>query len=301
VGVEVEMMNCCDIEKPLLFVTPSTVKISKNCENVIFNVWYLTKYPTDIRRCYSAKNILLDSGISPIFERMKLKEYPQEYLENYHVYVQKIVRRIKQNNPTCKVFAVIPDYPADLPDNPINDNVEKTIKNWIKFKDIPSKDFIWMPSLQAKKLDFESFKYSIEKFKEIFGENYQIAGIGSVCKWKNVRVIEKYCKIARKKLTNTWLHAFGPTIKALPYIWKYINSFDSITINFCFVNSKGSEDVWKKYMRKFDFLKYFGSLNKFLLNSKKNEPRQNSSAAFLSREARDVEPNTLEAERGELK
>jgi hypothetical protein len=254
------------MKPPLLFLTPSTEKISKNVENVIFNVWYLRKYPYDVRKCYYAKNIILDSGINPIFECMKLKEYPTNYLANYYLYVKIIVRKIKEKNPNCKIFVVIPDYPADIPDNPIENNVERTIENWIKFKDLPSENFTWMPSLQAKKLDFESFKYSIKKFKEIFGENYKIAGIGSVCKWKDVRVIEKYCRIAREELKNTWLHAFGPTVKALPYIWKYINSFDSITINFHFKNSKGSEDVWEKYMKKFKFLKELGLLNKFLTN-----------------------------------
>ncbi|MEM5831557.1 MAG: hypothetical protein QXO40_05135 [Candidatus Aenigmatarchaeota archaeon] len=251
-----------------LFLTPITEKIARNVENVIFNIHYLTKYPNDIKRCFYAKRVILDSGIAPFFEKMKLKEYPKEYLENYYFYAIKIARKIKEKNPECIIWVVIPDYPADVPDNPIENNVERTIENWLRFKDINTKDiFTWMPSLQAKKLDIESFLYSIKKFKEIFGENYPVAGIGSICKWKDVKLIEKYCRIARENLPNTWLHGFGPTVKALKYIWRYINSFDSITITYHLKNSKGAEDVWNKYMKKFYILNNFG----LLLNYSKNK------------------------------
>jgi len=252
--------------KPIIFFTPSTTKIAKefNVENVIFNIWYLKKYPYDIRKCYYAKRVLLDAGICPLFERQNKGEYPKSFLNNYHHYALKIARKIRNNNPNIEsIWVVIPDYPADL-EFPIPNNVERTIENWTKFKDKDTKGlFEWMPSLQAKRKDIESFKFSIKKFKEIFGEDYPIVAIGSVCKWKDVKLIEKYCKIARKELPKQWIHAFGPTVKSLPYIWRYINSFDSITTIFHVKNSKGSIDVWKRYIKKFDILKEFGKLERW--------------------------------------
>jgi hypothetical protein len=250
--------------KPIIFFTPPTNKIARNVENVIFNLWYLINRSSGISRCYYAKRVLIDSGINAIFEGMKLKEYPKKYLENYHIYAKRIARKIRRKNPNCEIWVVIPDYPADLPDNILENNVERTIENWLKFKNKGDKSFVWMPSIQAKRMDFESFIYSIEKFKEIFGENYPIAGIGTVCKWKDVKLIEKYVRIAREKLPNVWLHAFGPTVKSLPYIWKYINSFDSITLKWHVYGSKGAYDVWEDYLAKFKELNNFGSLMKFL-------------------------------------
>jgi hypothetical protein len=249
--------------KPVIFFTPPTNKIARNVENVIFNLYHLLKYPSDIKKCYHAKRVLIDAGINAFFERMKLKEYPQKYLENYHIYAKRIAMKIRRKNPKCEIWVVIPDYPADVPDNILENNVERTIENWLKFKDKGDKTFVWMPSIQSKRMDLESFVYSIEKFKEIFGENYPIAGIGTVCKWRNVKLIEKYVRTAREKLRNVWLHAFGPTVKALPYIWRYVNSFDSITINFHVRGSKGVEDVWKKYTAKFERLNNFGLLLRY--------------------------------------
>ncbi|MHC1599228.1 MAG: hypothetical protein ACXQS5_00165 [Candidatus Methanospirareceae archaeon] len=79
-----------------------------------------------------------------------------------------------------------------------------------------------------------------------------------------MRIIERYCKIARKELPKQWIHAFGPTVEALQYIWRYIDSFDSITTIFHVENSKGAEDVWLRYIKKFERVRQFGSLAEFL-------------------------------------
>jgi hypothetical protein len=146
--------------KPIIFFTPPTSKIARNVENVIFNLWYLINRSSGIPRCYYAKRVLIDSGINAIFEGMKLKEYPKRYLENYHIYARRVARKIRRKNPNCEIWVVIPDYPADLPDNILENNVERTIENWLKFKDKGDKSFVWMPSIQAKRMDFESFVYS---------------------------------------------------------------------------------------------------------------------------------------------
>ena len=74
------------------FVTPPTSKIAKKyadsyCKNVIFNVWYLLKYPADVRKCYYATRVLLDSGVNQVFEVKGLDDYPKWYLENYFYFV----------------------------------------------------------------------------------------------------------------------------------------------------------------------------------------------------------------------
>jgi len=77
-------------------------------------------------------------------------------------------------------------------------------------------------------------------------------------------LIKQYIKIARRELPETWLHAFGPTKRSLPYIWRLINSFDSITNSFHVFGSKGGMDVWNRYIKKFSELKYYGSITKWL-------------------------------------
>jgi len=55
----------------------------------------------------------------------------------------------------------------------------------------------------------------------------EIIGIGTVCKTNKINFIIKYVKEARKHFPNAWIHAFGPTLKSLKFIFPFINSFDS--------------------------------------------------------------------------
>jgi len=253
------------------FVTPPTQRIARKyadsyCKNVIFNIWCLIKFPNQLGRCYYAERIILDSGVNAIFEMRELDDYPAWYLENYFYYAMKLSKRIRKRNRRVKsIWVVIPDYPADL-DKPIKNNVERTIANWIAFKKYDTKGvFQWLPSLQAKRMDFESFRYSIKKFKEVFGSEYPITAIGSVCKWKDISLIRKYVMLARYELKTQWIHAFGPKIKSLPAIKPFINSFDSITVKFHTYNSNNAEEVFLRYIRRIErwlskptLLTYFG-------------------------------------------
>jgi len=248
--------------KPLMFCTPNR---GIEYPYVLYNMWYLINRPNEVKRIidHKPKHVILDVGVNALFEVEKKKEYPKWFLNKYFMFADKFAGRIKALLPNCKVWVVIPDYPADIQDNPLENNVERTIQNWLRFKDKQSKWFEWLPVIQAKTLDMESFVYCINEYKRIW-KGYDKAGIGTVCKWRDVNVIKNYVRTARRHLPNIWLHAFGPTKPSLPHIWRYINSFDSITNVFHVYGSKGGLDVWNRYLQKWSFLDNLGLIKRWL-------------------------------------
>jgi len=241
------------IRKPLFFTTPLR---GIKYHWVIYNLYYIWENKNETKRIieHEPKIVILDSGVNYIFGKLKLKDYPKWYLENYTKIAEYVSRIIKQKT-NAEVWVTCPDYPDDEHPGLVENNVEKTIENWIKIaKNYQPKNFKWLIVIQSRYKDLESFKYCLEKAKEIW-DGYDLFGIGTVCKIKDVKLIEKFVKLARKELgKNVWLHAFGPTMKSIRYIVKYIDSFDSITIWHEALKGgyKNSKEVWDRFMKKWD-------------------------------------------------
>jgi len=170
------------------------------------------------------EHAILDAGVETFFFVRRLKDYPKEFLEMYRYKAIIATRHYGKN----KIWVTIPDYPDDYQQELTwengKTNVEKTFDNIEAFKNIDEVE--WIYPLQANYLNRKSFREACKRLKDEV--NPKIVGIGTVCKTRDIPFITYCIKEARLILgENTWLHAFGPTLSALPKIWFYLDSFDS--------------------------------------------------------------------------
>jgi len=176
----------------------------------------------------SWEHAILDAGVETVFFAKRLKDYPSNYYHAYlrltHYYTAKYGER---------VWCVIPDYPDDyehgLTFEKDLDNVEKTFRNIDYFSKYEKVN--WVYPLQSQYLDREGFYEAAIRLKKEYDPPR--IGIGTVCKTKDIRFITYCCRMAREVFgPNVWIHAFGMTLKALPYARHYINSMDSSAFGF---------------------------------------------------------------------
>lgn len=117
----------------------------------------------------------------------------------------------------------------------------------------------YLPVIQSRYLDKFSFIECADKLSTMLGDYPQVA-IGTVCKCKDMDFILYCCQVARKFFPNSWIHAFGLTLNALPKVKRYINSFDSMA--WTFPRTHGSHSCKNKHERK----QYFETYLKKVLN-----------------------------------
>lgn len=197
---------------PYLFVTPKSYKFL-----------FKTKF----------EHAILDSGIGIFKRNPQLDDYPRGFLTHWKVLAQYLTKIFKE-----KLWIVIPDYPDDLNANhQFGDNIAKTIRNIKDF--IVVKGVNWLPVIQSRFLDKSSFLLSCKLTKEIVGDYLRIA-IGTICKTNNLNFIEFCCKTAREFFPNSWIHAFGLTLRALKSCKGLIDSFDSMSYTFPRESHRGS-------------------------------------------------------------
>jgi len=175
-------------------------------------------------RYFRFKHAILDSGVNRIFFNWKMEDYPLWVLNRIEFVAQQLSEIYKG-----RLWVTIPDYPDDYYPGYVKNNVERTIRNIEKFISIPGVE--WLPVIQSRFQDIFSFYESCERLKSLIG-NYPRVAIGTVCKSRKLSFIIDCCKIARKYFPNSWIHAFGLTLNALPKVKKYINSWDSLAWTF---------------------------------------------------------------------
>jgi len=166
---------------------------------------------------------IIDSGVM-IFVKASVKGYPPWFMKTY-AYKAKVLTDIFKD----KVWVTIPDYPDDYNPGQFGDNVSRTVESIERFITIEGVN--WLPVLQSRYMNRFSFFEACERTKEIIGDYPRVA-IGTVCKCRKLDFIEYCCKVARKFFPNSWIHAFGLTLSALPRVCGVINSFDSMAWTF---------------------------------------------------------------------
>jgi hypothetical protein len=166
------------------------------------------------------KHVLIDCAVDKWFFIERRKDYPKDFLENY----AKQAKELSKKFEGC--WITIPDYPDDYEHQLCwrdgKDNVDLTFENIERFSKIEGIN--WIFPLQSRFLDINSFRDACKRMKDY---DPQIIGIGTVCKTNKINFIVKCVKIARKEFPHAWIHAFGPTLKAIKFIFPLINSFDS--------------------------------------------------------------------------
>jgi hypothetical protein len=187
---------------------------------------YLLVNPKNYNELFKRKfkHAILDSGVMIFHQNPNLKDYPKNFI-NFWKHEAKRLSKIFDN----KLWITIPDYPDDYYPGQFGDNVSKTIENIKEF--IKIDEVNWVPVIQGRYLNILSFIGSCERIKEIIGDYPRIA-IGTVCKTNRIKFIEYCCRIARGFFPKSHIHAFGLTLRALPKVKNYINSFDSLAYTF---------------------------------------------------------------------
>lgn len=165
------------------------------------------------------KHVILDSAVESIFMIRKLKDYPVWYWKKFGEEVRKA-----KNKPD--VWVTIPDYPDDYGPGMTHekglDNVDKTFLNIEKYINIPGVN--WLPVIQSTFLNRKRFTEACQLMQKYKPEQ---VGIGTVCKTNDLKFIHYCLRKARKYFPGLWIHAFGLTLRAVPFARHYIQSGDS--------------------------------------------------------------------------
>jgi len=164
---------------------------------------------------YPFKHAIVDCGVEIFFKGAK--EYPQAFLKRYEYWAYQYTCLFRE-----KIWFVIPDYPDDYRNNPIPHNVRRTLTNIRRYHSVEGVN--WVYPIQSDYLNLQSLHDSCH---EVMKFQPKRVAIGTVCKIRNVEYIEKCCRMVRQHFYTEHIHAFGPTLTALPRILPYIDSWDS--------------------------------------------------------------------------
>jgi hypothetical protein len=173
-------------------------------------------------------SVIIDAGVHKVFQEWGLKEYPGGYKAWIHKVVSfyDFVKRVVKD-----VWAVVPDYPSDYPNNPIQNNVDLTIRN-IEYSLNNYSDVRWIIPIQGKPNSIQSVANTIARLKQLGLLKPSYVAVAPTCVTKSVDFLRRLAFTARQLLKDKMIHMFGVTAKAWKEIKKYIDSTDTITFNF---------------------------------------------------------------------
>lgn len=163
------------------------------------------------------------------------------------------------------------DYPCEpniLPDMPVLERIEKTIKNTKALCTAPFPGLL--PVIQGWLI--EDYLYCIERMEK---ESLimPVMGIGSICRRGSQRNIVAIVSEIKRQLPKVKLHAFGVKISALNYnngeLLNYLDSLDTAAWQF---NEKDELGGWRPRSHQEIYKRLIGYQEK--LNSKISGPYQ---------------------------
>jgi hypothetical protein len=182
------------------------------------------------------KSVIIDSGVHTVFHRYVLNEYPG----GYKTWIAKVVRWWRfAKTLVDDVYAVIPDYPSDYKNNPITDNIERTIRN-IKYAIAKYPDVKWIIPIQGKKDDVVSV---VKTFDLVVNmgvlDRYNYIAIAPTCTTHNIRFLRDVAALIWRRIRqiektkrHIRIHMFGTNMKSWIHIAPYVDSTDTIVTNY---------------------------------------------------------------------
>jgi hypothetical protein len=185
-----------------------------------------TSSPAYVRR--DVQSAIVDAGVHKVFHERGLKEYPGGYRAWIHrvVWFYDFVRRTVRDT-----WAVVPDYPSDYPNNPIPDNVERTIRN-IEYALDNYPDVRWIIPIQGRPDSVQSVANTITRLRELGLLRSDYVAIAPTCVARSVGFLRRLALTARQLLRDRRIHMFGVTARAWGAISRYVDSTDTISFNF---------------------------------------------------------------------
>jgi hypothetical protein len=208
--------------------------------------------PMYVRR--DVESIIIDAGVHKVFHKLKLKEYPG----GHKVWIHRVMSfYYAVKNYVREVYAVIPDYPSDYPENPIPDNVERTIRN-IEYALSNYSNVKWIIPIQGRPNSVQSVINTINKLRELGLLKSDYVAVAPTCVAKSVDFLRRLALVARQLLRDKRIHMFGVTMKAWSVIDKYIDSTDTVTVNYwCRVifgkmctSVEEKTEAWRVFLKK---------------------------------------------------
>jgi hypothetical protein len=177
----------------------------------------LAPFPNHHKKLMKAKfkHAIVDCGVE-IFAQGK-----QEYPHAFHMRYQFVANQYTQIFGE-KIWFVIPDYPDDYRNNPIENNIHKTLVNIKQYHEVSGVN--WVYPIQTDYLNLQSFHDSCHQVMKF---NPERVAIGTVCKCNDLEFIEQCCRMVRQHFYLSHIHAFGVTLRALPKLLPFIDSWDS--------------------------------------------------------------------------
>jgi len=184
----------------------------------------------------SAKSVIIDSGVHTVFHRQGLKEYPG----GYQAWIQKAVKWWEfVRTIISDVYAVVPDYPSDYENNPIADNIERTIRN-IEYAVAEHPDVRWIIPIQGKKDDVVSVVKTFDYVADMgVLDRYDYVAVAPTCTTHSVRFLRDVAVLIWKRVKqiegnrrHIKIHMFGTTMKSWRHIAPYVDSTDAIVTNY---------------------------------------------------------------------
>ena len=174
----------------------------------------------ELRRALSTRfgHLIVDSGVNRFFRRMRLQEYPEGYLEWYAQRAEWLYRVFGD-----RVWVVLPDYPSDYRENPIPNNMERTLRNIVRFIDVKAN---WVVVIQARYLDYQDYLRALKVYSDLLPDYPRVA-IGTLCTSAPKCYAVQVAKATRGWFPRSWIHVFGPSLRVLPEIAPYIDSIDT--------------------------------------------------------------------------
>jgi len=169
------------------------IKFFTSFDRIDMQLKYVTLNPFSFRRFLSwvyrypgVKEILLDTGVDTLFnpEFKGLMDYPSWYLSDY-LKVVSYLDRIIARKFNAKIFAVIPDIPADYPGRGhlYPWNVKRTIEYIQYFVEKIVHRFqniTFIPVVQGAKDSITSVVNTYRKYYDLY-KRFQIVAVGPTC------------------------------------------------------------------------------------------------------------------------
>jgi len=175
------------------------------------------------------EEVVVDAGVHKVFRERGLKEYPggfRYWVDSRVVPLYDYARRVVRG----RVYAVVPDYPSDYPNNPIRNNVELTIRN-IQYALDNYREVNWIVPVQGRPGSATSVASTIGKLREL-GLLREYVAVAPTCVTRSTTFLVRLSLVARQLLRGHRIHMFGVTMRAWGAISRYVDSVDTVASNW---------------------------------------------------------------------
>jgi len=230
---------------------------------IVINPWSFSEGLRYVQICKDkVKSVLVDT----VFNYMKLRDYPEWYIQEYVRIVRKLA--VMYSN-RYEIYYVIPDIPCDYPgrEHLYPWNVTRTIEYIEMFRARyidqlrPAKA---IAVVQGRRDDIRSVIDTYRKYEHIYNE-FEIIALGPICTTKKWSLLARLILAFDRNVSKPF-HAFGIHIKALEYVMKWrLNNFRSFDSSaYKYVNSddhrlaKSRREIYESFLRFIDKLRRLG-------------------------------------------